>query len=166
MTDKETLTFNDTLQQLDTVGKLKIGEPWPKFLSETGHGWDWGPQLSKLARCAAIYIREQSKRISDLLRYNNEFEERARQAERVMNDLHKARPLEEWHEDHGDVLWWKFPVTEAPYCGSPLDLGHTVELHAQDAQHKMARMQVGGWPGYHTHWTPLPHTPLIEKSLK
>lgn len=45
-----------------------------------------------------------------------------------------ARPLDEWHEDIGDALWWKFPVEEAPYCGSPLDTG---------------------WPGYHTHWTPI-----------
>jgi hypothetical protein len=45
-----------------------------------------------------------------------------------------ARPLEEWHEEDGDVLWWRFPAYEAPYVGSPL---------ASD------------WPDYHTHWTPL-----------
>lgn len=45
-----------------------------------------------------------------------------------------ARPLEEWHEDYGDVLWWKFPIEEPPYVGSPLD---------ED------------WTGYHTHWTPI-----------
>lgn len=44
------------------------------------------------------------------------------------------RPLEEWHEDYGDVLWWKFPVEEPPYVGSPL---------CED------------WPAYHTHWTPI-----------
>ena len=25
-----------------------------------------------------------------------------------------ARPIEEWNEDFGDVLWWKFPVEEPP----------------------------------------------------
>lgn len=45
-----------------------------------------------------------------------------------------ARPLEEWGEDYGDVLWWKFPIEEPPYVGSPLD---------------------ADWPGYHTHWTPI-----------
>lgn len=45
-----------------------------------------------------------------------------------------ARPLEEWGEDHGDVLWWKFPIEEPPYVGSPLD---------------------ANWPAYHTHWTPI-----------
>jgi hypothetical protein len=44
-----------------------------------------------------------------------------------------ARPIDEWHEECGDVLWWTFPLEESPYCGSPLD---------ED------------WPGYHTHWTP------------
>lgn len=46
----------------------------------------------------------------------------------------EARPLKEWHEDIGDVLWWKFPIEEPPYVGSPLDLN---------------------WPSYHTHWTPI-----------
>lgn len=46
-----------------------------------------------------------------------------------------VRPLEEWWEAYGDVLWWKFPIEEPPYVGSPLD---------------------ENWPGYHTHWTPIP----------
>ncbi|GGF73107.1 hypothetical protein GCM10010912_17880 [Paenibacillus albidus] len=45
-----------------------------------------------------------------------------------------ARPIDEWHEDYGDVLWWEFPVCEPPYCGTPIDVD---------------------WPGYHTHWTPI-----------
>ncbi len=45
-----------------------------------------------------------------------------------------ARPIAEWHEDHGPALWWQFPVDEPPYSGSPLD---------------------DDWPGYHTHWTPI-----------
>lgn len=39
-----------------------------------------------------------------------------------------------WGEDCGDVMWWKFPIEEAPYVGSPL---------------------CQNWPGYHTHWTAL-----------
>lgn len=31
------------------------------------------------------------------------------------------RPLSEWHEDTGPVLWWSFPVQEPPYAGTPLD---------------------------------------------
>lgn len=44
----------------------------------------------------------------------------------------KAIPLSEWSEDYGDVLWWKFPIEEAPYVGTPLD---------------------NNWPGHHTHFT-------------
>lgn len=44
------------------------------------------------------------------------------------------RPLDEWHEDMGAVLWWRLPIEEGPYFGSP---------------------NCDNWPGYHTHWTPL-----------
>lgn len=75
-----------------------------------------------------------------------------------------ARPLSEWHEDMGDVLWWKFPITEAPWVGTPLDLGLPVESQVSLATHgkqrtRTAKMNVGGWPGYHTHFTPLPQVP-------
>lgn len=49
-----------------------------------------------------------------------------------------ARPLDEWHEDYGDVVWWKFPITEPAMIGNPLD---------------------SAWPGYHTHWTQHPPIP-------
>jgi hypothetical protein len=45
-----------------------------------------------------------------------------------------ARPRHTWHEDDGPVLWWFFPIREAPYCGTPLDYG---------------------FPRYYTHWTPI-----------
>lgn len=51
----------------------------------------------------------------------------------------KVHPADDYHEGLGDVLWWALPVTEAPYVGSPLQ---------------------ADWPGYHTHWTPVP-TPCI-----
>jgi hypothetical protein len=44
----------------------------------------------------------------------------------------------EWHEDHGTVLWWRFPVVEPPWVGSPLD----------DEWEEEADF---------THWTPLPN---------
>jgi hypothetical protein len=55
-------------------------------------------------------------------------------------DAQRARPLADWHEDIGAVLWWRFPVDEPPYCG---------------------HQNCDTWPGYHTHWTPLlvPHAP-------
>lgn len=51
----------------------------------------------------------------------------------------EAKPKSEWHEDHGYVTWWKFPVREPAWIGSPL---------------------CSDWPGYHTHWTPHPDTPM------
>lgn len=48
---------------------------------------------------------------------------------------HQPQSLGKWHEDDGPVLWWKFPIVEPPYVGTPLD---------ED------------WPGYHTHWTECP----------
>ena len=51
------------------------------------------------------------------------------------NDLQRLRPLEEWGEEYGDVLWWTVPISEPPYCGNPL---------------------CSDWPGYHTHWSKLP----------
>ena len=50
----------------------------------------------------------------------------------TLYDVLYARPLSEWHEAFGDVLWWTWPIEEPPYCGSPL---------------------CTDWPGYHTHWT-------------
>lgn len=44
------------------------------------------------------------------------------------------QPIDQYHEDIGDVLWWALPIEEPPWCGSPLD---------------------NDWPGYHTHWSPL-----------
>ncbi len=78
----------------------------------------------------------------------------------------EARPLSEWHEDIGDVLWWAFPIAEAPYVGSPLDLGQMVEvtIRAHGVEKAMVAY-VGGWPGYHTHWTPIIE-PLICTDAK
>jgi hypothetical protein len=98
-----------------------------------------------------------------------------------LDDLYKAlitpRPLAEWSEADGDVLWWKFPITEPPYCGSPNCLGKEVVIRMPTVGHCTAHVDrdyspnamkpkkiknpggtffVGGWPGYHTHWTPLP----------
>lgn len=82
--------------------------------------------------------------------------------------LTTPRPLSEYHEDMGDMLWWKFPITEAPYVGSPNDVGFAVEVEINAlmrtytnpdgaaGNEMMMRCDVGGWPGYHTHWTPIP----------
>lgn len=47
----------------------------------------------------------------------------------------KFRTPDEWHEDFGDVLWWRLPLTESPWVGSPL-----CDEWEQD---------------YFTHWSPI-----------
>lgn len=47
----------------------------------------------------------------------------------------EAKPISEWHEEDGNVLWWSFPIEEGPYAGTPLD-----ENFPED---------------YYTHWTPI-----------
>lgn len=53
-----------------------------------------------------------------------------------------ALPLEEWHEDLGNVTWWCWMpgdwLGEPAWIGTPLD---------------------DDWPGYHTHFTPHPQVP-------
>lgn len=50
-----------------------------------------------------------------------------------------AIPGEQYHEDDGPALWWRFPILEPPYSGTPND---------------------SDWPGYHTHYTRLPPAPV------
>lgn len=56
--------------------------------------------------------------------------------QQAFKDLTTPRPTAEYHEDMGPVLWWRLPIVEPPWVGTPND--------------------IGGWPDYHTHWTPLP----------
>lgn len=74
------------------------------------------------------------------------------------------RPASWWSEEDGDVLWWCWRdgswLGEAPYVGSPLDLGQEVLMRATG---KTKSFFVGGWPGYHTHWTRLPDLPPEPK---
>jgi hypothetical protein len=76
-----------------------------------------------------------------------------------------ANPLKDWTEEIGPVLWWAFPVVEPPYVGTPLDIGKDIlvqvrtDLSQKEHQLQHMRVSIGGWPGYHTHWTPLPPVP-------
>lgn len=40
-----------------------------------------------------------------------------------LEHMHRFHPADEWHDELGDVLWYKLPVAESPYVGSPLDVG-------------------------------------------
>ena len=69
-----------------------------------------------------------------------EFRPNVELAKRIMRSVREsgakaksfAKPFAFWTEEDGPVLWWKFPVVEPPYVGSPID---------------------DDFPEYVTHWT-------------
>lgn len=88
----------------------------------------------------------------------------------IVADSPPLRTLEEWDESHGDVLWWYFEhgqVCEAPHVGRPDDLGFpiAIEITTPTGEPKVFTHLVGGWPGYHTHWTPLPPCPAAPAAM-
>lgn len=56
----------------------------------------------------------------------------------ITSQQYQAHPIDDWHEDDGPVVWWRFPVDEPAWIGTPND---------------------SDWPGYHTHWTAHPPLP-------
>ncbi len=107
-----------------------IEELWRKQFDELAAGWEdlpagvrAHPGLKRI-RLAALIISDNmgsmATKISEL--------------KAALDRTRAARPLAEWHEDNGPVLWWRFPIDEPPWCGTP---------NSDD------------WPHYHTHWTPL-----------
>jgi hypothetical protein len=54
----------------------------------------------------------------------------------------RARPIEEYQEDDGNVVWWAWE--DGRWLGEPAWIGTPSD---------------SDWPGYHTHWTPHPAQP-------
>ena len=52
-------------------------------------------------------------------------------------------PRSKWHEDIGDVVWWRLPVAAPPYVGTPGD---------------------SGWVDVYTHFSRLPSNDEIESA--
>ena len=72
--------------------------------------------------------------------------------------LHTIRPLEEWHEDYGTVLWWHLPIQEPPYVGSGPGMG---ESYSDGTPTTCRELQEEGWL---THWSPLPFCDMLVTS--
>lgn len=71
-------------------------------------------------------------------------------AEKLIDKLHTLRPADEWHEDHGPVLWWHIPIEEPPYVGYGPGAG---ERNADGTLTTCARLIERG---FLTHWSPIP----------
>lgn len=158
-----------------------------RLMARPAHQWEH----RIVAAAAIVEIERQSARITELLAANNAFEARARAAEaetreqqRTIERLTKhitevyadaappvmLRPLAEYHEDMGSVLWWrveqgaKLPA-EAPWVGSPLCLGTPVRviIATPEPMYDVQKtVHIGGWRvGYFTHFSPLPQQVVV-----
>lgn len=93
----------------------------------------------------------------------------------------QPRPLHDWHEDMGDVLWWLWPIEQAPWVGSPLDCGRTVSfditvqigVDLYEVQPQKVG-DTGGWPWADADdetlarlfWTPLPDADALDEAIR
>lgn len=93
-------------------------------------------------------------RVDALLVFNNQFEARAREAERALKAMVTLTPIHDYHEDIGPVLWWRVPIEEPPYVGTPNDLGHSlIVILARET----IQRDIGGWRAdWYTHFSPIP----------
>jgi hypothetical protein len=54
-----------------------------------------------------------------------------------------VKPLADWNDEIGPVLWWRFPIQEPPWVGTPLDSDWPIEDDGDEVP-------------YYTHWMPIP----------
>ncbi|TCM21498.1 hypothetical protein EDF56_101162 [Novosphingobium sp. PhB165] len=84
-----------------------------------------------------------------------------------LKKLTTPRPFDVWHEDLGPVLWFRSPISEPPYFGSPLDLGRTmsVEIQIGVEQIELPTRDVGGWPFGKEDEAHLWFVPIVDGNL-
>ncbi len=98
--------------------------PRPEGMSDESDWRHW-PAESQLARIAdgampgpddeigGCITRQQAQALVGEL-------SRLRADGATLRERVESEPFGSWHEDDGAVLWWRFPVAEPPYVGSPL----------------------------------------------
>jgi hypothetical protein len=85
---------------------------------------------------AAAWTRGHAVGMKELKVAEKEWQAERAELRAKIERLTTLRPASEWRDDDGDVLWWRMPIQEAPYVGSPLECGW--------------------FEDFYTHWTPLP----------
>lgn len=78
-------------------------------------------QLTALQSELDEVITEGNGMKEALKRVNKELEQVKKERDNVIAYYETFHPIEEWREDYGCVLWWRFPIEEPPYCGTPND---------------------------------------------
>lgn len=65
-------------------------------------------------------------RLKEIIRsMEKEMKQHCEEKNDLKKQLHQATelvPIDSWHEDMGDCLWWALPIEEPPHCGSPLEI--------------------------------------------
>ncbi|SES02272.1 hypothetical protein [Sphingobium sp. YR768] len=82
------------------------------------------------------------------------------------------RHFHSWAEEDGDVLWYRHPISEPPYFGSPVCLGRTmlVEIYIGREQFEFPAQQTGGWPfdeddEQYLWWIPAPNGNAVQAAI-
>ena len=88
------------------------------------------------------------------------------------------RPYDEWHEEHGQVLWYRVPIREPPFVSCPLSSdflweARSVSLALPPVEHifpmteeeyrfeqRVVLLPDGSRKPWATHWCPLPDVEL------
>ena len=72
-----------------------------------------GKELNKLRETIDRVSKESDQWHREAVKANAELGE--------IKIFNVPQPIENWSEDDGNCLWYKFPIEEPPYCGTPLD---------------------------------------------
>jgi hypothetical protein len=70
--------------------------------------------------------------------------------ERALAPYRQLRPVADWHDDDGTVLWWHLPVDDPPYVGSGPGANER-KANGRPTECALLIQQ-----GFLTHWTPIP----------
>lgn len=77
-------------------------------------------------------------------------------AKEALLAFHTLRPVSEYHEDYGTVLWWRVPIEQPPWVGGGPGDG---AKYRDGTPTECQLAHDCGWP---THWSPLPDDNALE----
>lgn len=78
------------------------------------------PNVIQYAIEQTVRVRELEQYLENATYINRMLRKESREYRKTLEFFSKPIPYEEWHEDDGLVIWWRMPIEEPPYVGSPL----------------------------------------------